>query len=86
MKPRTLYFAVFPKPFPADWRAAYHWMPWLRCAPAEDELTTRMVLHRRLRDRGGIRPDEQLTLTVCSRPTMNTPCEVLTTTFVVTKP
>lgn len=46
-----------------------HWHPWRRVRPAtlKNGLFSRLVLHRALRDRGGIGPDETLTVHVYTR-------------------
>lgn len=39
------------------------WHPWVNCDP-EDKLIERLILNRWVRDRGGIGPDERLSVTV----------------------
>lgn len=41
-----------------------HWTTWRNCRPGEKEVTLGMIVHKHLRDRGGLAWDEKLDVTV----------------------
>ena len=43
---------------------AIPWKPWINCNPKDQEQTKLLILHRWIRDRGGIQPNENLSVSV----------------------
>ena len=52
------------------------WETWINTGEDSLEMTANMAIHKQVRDRGGIFPDEVLRLHVYVRETMETPCSV----------
>ena len=81
---RTLYAAIHEGDTAPDF-ATIHWRPWIGCDPAQDETTIGLIVHRHMRDRGGLAHGERLTVSVYTRETMNLPAAVTFHRFTVTK-